>query len=153
MTDIHALLQRYWGYEQFLPLQQDAIQAILAGRDTVVILPTGGGKSVTFQLPALAGPGCVVVCSPLLALMKDQVDALGDMGIEAGSLNSAMTADERRSTLNRLRNGTLKLLYLAPERLAMGDVRDLLESANVRFFAIDEAHCVSQWGHEFRPEY
>lgn len=147
------LLKRVWGYDAFLPNQAEAVDALMNARDSLVILPTGGGKSLCFQLPALAKPGMAVVVSPLLALMKDQVDALVANGVAAASLNSSMSPDEKRRVMDDIRAGRLKLLYLSPERLAAPDAFELLAQASLSFIAIDEAHCVSQWGHEFRPDY
>ena len=153
MDQLRKILQKYWGYDEFRPLQQEAMLAVLEGRDSVVVLPTGGGKSLCFQAPAVQLPGLAVVVSPLISLMKDQVDALTECGVPAAFLNSSLTANERQRVTDRLSRGELKLLYIAPERLCSEQTRQFLQQQQVSFFAIDEAHCISSWGHDFRPEY
>jgi ATP-dependent DNA helicase RecQ len=150
---LSALLKRVFGYGEFRPLQREIIEASLAGRDVLALLPTGGGKSLCFQLPALARPGLTVVVSPLIALMKDQVDALQASGVAATLLNSSLDSDEAKARLRGLHRGEFKLLYVAPERLLLDGWVENLQKWNVTALAIDEAHCVSEWGHDFRPEY
>ncbi|MEK7707582.1 MAG: RecQ family ATP-dependent DNA helicase, partial [Verrucomicrobiota bacterium] len=150
---LHPLLKQFFGFSSFRPLQEQIIHDALANKDVFAVLPTGGGKSLCFQLPALARPGLTVVISPLIALMKDQVDALQVAGVPATFLNSSLAAGESRPRLRGLHNGEFRLLYVAPERLMLSGFLEDLKRWNVNLFAIDEAHCISEWGHDFRPEY
>ena len=150
---IEGILQKYWGFDGFLPLQKEAMACICAGRDSIVVLPTGGGKSLCFQAPALLLPGVTLVISPLISLMKDQVDSLLENGIPAARLDSTLSTAEKVDAFSRLRSGELKLLYVSPERLLVDGFLDTLRSRGVSAVAVDEAHCVSMWGHDFRPEY
>ena len=147
------LLKQYFGFTSFRPLQEEIIRDALAGRDVFALLPTGGGKSLCFQLPALVRDGLTVVVSPLIALMKDQVDALQAAGVAATFLNSSLAAEESRQRLRGLHHGEFRLLYVAPERLMLSGFLADLQRWNVRLIAVDEAHCISEWGHDFRPEY
>ena len=153
MPDIHATLEQHFGHQHFRPGQEQVIQALLAGRSALAIFPTGGGKSLCYQLPALLLDGLTLVISPLIALMKDQVEALRARGIAAARLDSTLSASEVAGVFDTMRNGTLKLLYIAPERLMSESFMERLSRTKISLLAIDESHCISEWGHNFRPEY
>ncbi|MGZ4967673.1 MAG: DNA helicase RecQ, partial [Chthoniobacterales bacterium] len=151
--ELTTALKKYFGYDEFRPLQEEIMRDALAGRDVFALMPTGGGKSLCFQLPALLRDGLTIVVSPLISLMKDQVDALQASGIAATYLNSTLEAEEARRRLRGLHQNEFRLLYLAPERLMMESFLERLLNLDVAQIAIDEAHCISEWGHDFRPEY
>lgn len=151
--DLSAILRQYWGYDSFRPLQERIIHSLLGGHDTCVVMPTGGGKSLCYQLPAVLLNQTVMVISPLIALMQDQATQLGQIGIPAAVLNSTQPQSEQAVVMRKARAGEYRLLYLSPERLVRPDTVGWLQGVPVALFAIDEAHCISEWGHEFRPEY
>ena len=155
MNLIHAqaALKKYFGYETFRPLQAEIIQSVFDKHDALVLMPTGGGKSVCYQIPAITLEGVAVVVSPLIALMKDQVEGLSANGIPAAYINSTLMPEQIRNVENALLAGYVKLLYVSPEKLVSQGFQPLLKRLKINLFAIDEAHCISSWGHDFRPEY
>jgi ATP-dependent DNA helicase RecQ len=151
--DLHSVLRKYWGYDQFRPLQSRIVESLIGGHDTCVVMPTGGGKSLCYQLPAVVSGRTAVVVSPLIALMQDQAAQLEQMGIPAAALNSQIPWQEQQNVMRRAVKGEYRLLYVSPERLLKEEFIEYLSRVPLAFFAIDEAHCISEWGHEFRPEY
>src|ERR1051326_7667098 len=150
---IAEILKKHWGYDTFRPLQEDIIRAVLEGKDTLALLPTGGGKSICFQVPALEKEGLCIVVSPLIALMKDQVENLKKRGIRAVAVTSAMHRREMDVALDNCAYGGYKFLYVSPERLGTDLFRERVRKMKVNLLAVDEAHCISQWGYDFRPSY
>ena len=153
MNEYSALLKNIFGYDSFRPLQEEIIMSVLDKKDCLVVMPTGGGKSICYQIPALIFNGLTVVVSPLISLMKDQVDSMQQLGVNAVLLNSSLSWEEYSATMEQVRIGKTRLLYVAPETLLKNDIMNLLSSVQVDCIAIDEAHCISEWGHDFRPEY
>ncbi|MDE7129253.1 MAG: ATP-dependent DNA helicase, partial [Alistipes sp.] len=153
VASLEEVLERWWGYKSFRPMQREIIESIVEGRDTLALMPTGGGKSLTYQVPTMAVEGLCIVITPLIALMKDQVDRLRRLGIPAVAVHSGMDARRIDIALDNCAYGDVKFLYIAPERLATDTFRLRLQRMNVAFLAVDEAHCISQWGYDFRPSY
>lgn len=148
-----AIIKKYWGFDKFLPLQKEAMECVLSGRDSIVVLPTGGGKSLCFQAPAMAMEGTAVIISPLISLMKDQVDALSECGVSGVRIDSSLTGREKSEIFSLIRSGMVKIIYVSPERIMTEEFMEFLRDMPLSFIAVDEAHCISHWGHDFRPEY